>query len=103
VISKQCSVFAESEVITLVNNNEKISDIAAGIHDSIARRIYSMVYKVGIIEDIVLTGGCARNQALIRSLEQQLKSKISRLDENPQIAGALGAALFAKDRAICPN
>ncbi|WP_094604237.1 2-hydroxyisocaproyl-CoA dehydratase activator [Sporomusa silvacetica DSM 10669] len=102
-ISKQCSVFAESEVITLVNNNVKISDIAAGIHDSIARRIHGMVYKIGIVEDIVLTGGCARNQALIRSLEQQLHSKITELNENPQLAGALGAALFARDRAMCPK
>ncbi|MEN6565208.1 MAG: acyl-CoA dehydratase activase [Veillonellales bacterium] len=102
-ISKQCSVFAESEVITLVNNNVKISDIAAGIHDSIARRIHAMVYKIGIVEDVVLTGGCARNQALIRSLEQQLHSKIVQLKENPQLAGALGAALFARDRAMSPK
>ena len=98
-ISKQCSVFIESEVITLINSNVSISDIAASIHDSIARRIHGMVYKIGIVEDIVLTGGCARNQALIRSLEQQLHSKIVQLDKNPQLAGALGAALFAREKA----
>lgn len=103
-ISKQCSVFIESEVITLINNNVNICDIAASIHDSIARRIQGMVYKIGIVEDVVLTGGCARNQALIRSLEQQLRSKIVQLDENPQLAGALGAALFAREKAaMCPK
>lgn len=97
-ISKQCSVFAESEVISLVNDNVPLSDISAGIHDSIARRIHSMAYKMGIVSAVALTGGCAQNKALVKSLEKRLKIKLADLGENPQITGALGAALFAIDR-----
>lgn len=98
-ITKQCSVFAESEVVTQINNGISVFDIASGIHDSIARRIYAMVYKVGLNSDVVLTGGCANNAALIRSLEQHLKVNLVQLSQNPQIAGALGAALFAREKA----
>ncbi len=94
-ISKQCSVFAESEVITLLNNNVPVPDIAAGIHESIARRIHGMIYKVGLEEDVVLTGGCAQNKALQKALEERLNLTLANLGENPQIMGAMGAALFA--------
>ncbi|NMA68077.1 MAG: CoA activase [Desulfitobacterium sp.] len=99
-ITKQCSVFAESEVVTLINTGVDAKDIAAGIHDSIARRIHSMAYKMGIKPDVVMTGGCARNKALTKYLEIHLGVEIKDLSINPQIAGALGAALFARDRAL---
>jgi predicted CoA-substrate-specific enzyme activase len=98
-ITKQCSVFAESEVVTLINNGISAADISAGLHDSIARRIHSMVYKVGINPDVVLTGGCANNEGLVKSLENRLGVSIAKLPQNPQIAGALGAALFAREKA----
>lgn len=98
-ISKQCSVFAESEVISLINCGVSIQDIAAGIHDSIARRILGMVNRIGIYQDVVLTGGCAQNRALIKSLEKHLGVIIVETSENPQITGALGAALYARDNA----
>ncbi len=96
-ISRQCSVFAESEVISLVNNNVPLCDIAAGIHDSIARRIHGMACKVGIEEVVVLTGGCAQNEALRRALSKRLRTDMGILSENPQLAGAIGAALFAME------
>lgn len=97
-ISKQCSVFAESEVITLIHKGIDPVDIAAGIFDAIARRIHSMAYRLGINPGIVLTGGCGGNKGLINSLEKRLGISITRLPHDPQIAGALGAALFAKAR-----
>jgi predicted CoA-substrate-specific enzyme activase len=97
-ISKQCSVFAESEVITLINNDVDITDISGGLIDSIVRRLLSMVLKVGVADDIVLTGGCAKNLALQKGLEKILNNKVVALDENPQIVGALGAALFALEK-----
>ena len=99
-ITKQCSVFAESEVVTLINNGVNIADISAGIHKSIARRIHSMVNRVGVNPDIVLTGGCARNEGIIKYLQIQLGLELVRLPQNPQIAGALGAALIARKRAV---
>ena len=59
VISSQCSVFAESEVVTLVNEGRELVDISAGIHNSVASRLSSMVRKVGLIEEVALTGGNA--------------------------------------------
>ncbi len=99
MISKQCSVFAESEVISLINNNVPFEDICAGIHDSIARRIHGMVMKVGLEPQVTLTGGCARNAALIKALEGLFKMPLTTLPEDPQIMGAIGAALFAKENA----
>jgi predicted CoA-substrate-specific enzyme activase len=97
-ITKQCSVFAESEVISLINDGVDSADIAGGLTDSIVRRLLSMIYKVGVTPSLVLTGGCAKNQGLIKGLEARLGTEIVKLDENPQIVGALGAALFAHEK-----
>jgi predicted CoA-substrate-specific enzyme activase len=97
-ISSQCSVFAESEVITLVNEGVELPDIAAGLHNSIASRLNSMVRKVGLVEDVVLTGGCAKNEGLAKALEGKLGVGVKKLPEDPQIAGALGAALIASEK-----
>jgi predicted CoA-substrate-specific enzyme activase len=96
-ITKQCSVFAESEVVTLIYNGVDQADIAAGLVNSIVRRIVAMIHKVGCIPDLVVTGGCAKNEGLVRGLEKFFGNNIARLP-NPQIIGALGAALFAQDR-----
>lgn len=100
VITSQCSVFAESEVITLINEGANLADIAAGIHNSIANRLVSMLRRVGIIEDVALTGGCAKNRGLVKALEDKLGIKVKTLPSDPQIAGAIGAALIAKERFL---
>jgi predicted CoA-substrate-specific enzyme activase len=97
-ISSQCSVFAESEVVTLVNEGVELSDIVAGLHNSVASRLSSMVGRVGLVEDVALTGGCAKNEGLVKALEDKLKVKVKRLSEDPQIVGAIGAALIAKEK-----
>lgn len=97
-ISSQCSVFAESEVVTLVNEGMDLEDIVAGLHASIASRLNSMVRKVGLTEDVVLTGGCAKNEGLAKALEEKLGVGVKKLPQDPQIAGAIGAALFAEDK-----
>ena len=97
-ISSQCSVFAESEVVTLVNEGMDLEDIVAGLHASIASRLNSMVRKVGLVEDVVLTGGCAKNDGLGKALEDKLGVTVKKLPVDPQIAGAIGAALIAAER-----
>ncbi|MGQ9571888.1 MAG: acyl-CoA dehydratase activase [Dehalococcoidia bacterium] len=97
-ITAQCSVFAESEVITLLNDGADVVDVAAGIHVAIAGRVTSLVRRVGIIEDVTVTGGCAKNEGLIASLEQKLGVNIKILPEDPQVVGALGAAVIARER-----
>jgi predicted CoA-substrate-specific enzyme activase len=97
-ITSQCSVFAESEVITLLNEGADISDIAAGINEAISARLASLVRKVGLEEEVTVSGGCAKNGGLIRSLEKKLGVQVKSLDMDPQVIGALGAALIAKKR-----
>jgi predicted CoA-substrate-specific enzyme activase len=97
-ITSQCSVFAESEVVTLVNEGAELADIVAGLHASIASRLNSMVRKVGLVEDVALTGGCAKNAGLAKALEEKLGVSVTKLPKDPQIAGAIGAALLAREK-----
>ncbi|MBM3132869.1 MAG: CoA activase, partial [Chloroflexi bacterium] len=97
-ITSQCSVFAESEVVTLVNEGTDLADIVAGLHNSIAGRLNSMVRKVGLVKDVALTGGCAKNAGLAKALEEQLKVQVIKLPQDPQITGAIGAALIAAEK-----
>ena len=99
-ISSQCSVFAESEVITLLNEGEDIANIALGIHNSIASRLLTLIKRVGAKEDITIAGGCAKNIGLITALEKRMDTGLVRLKEDPQIMGALGAALFAERKFL---
>ncbi|MBM6999177.1 CoA activase [bacterium] len=96
-ISSTCSVFAESEVISCINKGISRDDIAGGIHVSIARRLTAMVSRVGLAEELVLTGGCAKNPGLRRALADMLGVKPRDLPCDPQVNGALGAALYASD------
>ncbi len=98
-ITRQCSVFAESEVVTLLNSGTNRTDIAAGIHISIAGRLHSMLNRVGIIPEIAFTGGCAKNEALRQALTKKIGLSLTPLRMDPQLAGALGAALLARQRA----
>ncbi len=97
-ITSQCSVFAESEVVTQINEGTDIKNIIAGINNSVAARLTSMVRRVGLVEDLALTGGCSKNDGLARSLEGKLGIKVTRLPIDPQIAGAIGAAVIAREK-----
>jgi predicted CoA-substrate-specific enzyme activase len=97
-ISSQCSVFAESEVVTLVNEGVGLPEIAAGLNNATAGRLNSMVRKVGLVEDLTLTGGCAKNEGLVKAVEEKLGLRVKKLPQDPQIAVALGAALIARER-----
>ncbi len=98
VISNQCSVFAESEVVTLVNEGTDFRNIIAGVNLSVAKRLKGMARRVGVIEDVVLTGGCSKNDGLVKAIGESLEVEVKRLPRDPQLAGALGAALLARER-----
>ena len=98
VITNQCSVFAESEVVTLVNEGVDLKNIIAGINMSVAARLNSMVRRVGLVNELVLTGGCSKNEGLARALAAKLNVTIEKLPQDPQIAGALGAAVIAAEK-----
>ncbi len=97
-ISSTCTVFAESEVISQLANKTNISDIVRGIHRSVAGRVAGLAKSVGIEDAVVMTGGVARNQGVVTSLEEELGKKIN-VSPLAQYAGALGAALFAHQKA----
>ena len=94
LMSSVCTVFAESEVVSLRAEGRKREDIVAGLHNAIASRISGMISQVGCEEQIVLTGGVAQNKGVLKGLEDELQRKV-RVPEAPQMTGALGAALFA--------
>ena len=81
-----------------MNEGVDVHDISAGLHNSIAKRLSSMVRKVGLVEDVALTGGCAKNRGLAKALEETLKVKVITLPVDPQINGAVGAALIAAEK-----
>lgn len=98
-ISNQCSVFAESEIITLVNDDVPLPDLITGINRAVASRVSSLARRAGVADDVVLTGGCHGNAGLIHALELSLGVTFKKLPMDPQFAGALGAAVFARDKA----
>lgn len=93
-ISSTCTVFAESEVISKLAANIKLENLVAGIHKSVAKRVASLVQRCGIQQEIAMSGGVALNKGLVHSLEEEIRSKIY-VHKDCQIAGAIGAALYA--------
>jgi (R)-2-hydroxyacyl-CoA dehydratese activating ATPase len=95
-VNSTCTVFAESEVVSLIARGETRENIAFGIHDAIAGRIVSMVNRVGVKGDLFFAGGAARNPAMHKVLAERLNTTLL-VPENPQTVGALGAALTARE------
>jgi predicted CoA-substrate-specific enzyme activase len=95
-ISSMCAVFAESEVIGLLSRGARRQDIALAVHRAIATRAGSMLARVGINPPIVFAGGAARNQCLVRMMQDMLGCEIV-VPRQPHMLGALGAALIASD------
>jgi predicted CoA-substrate-specific enzyme activase len=96
-ISSTCTVFAESETISLLARGVKPENIQAGIHYSIANRIAGLFARVGIVSDVYFSGGVAKNKGMKKAIEDVLSVNIiepNKLD--PQLTGALGAAVLAQ-------
>lgn len=95
-ISSTCTVFAESEVISLLAQGQSVARILAGLCAAIAQRVNSLATRVGMTPEVMMTGGVARNAGVVRSLEKAIGMPVIVPDE-PQIVGALGAALIARE------
>jgi len=95
-ISSMCTVFAESEVTSLVAKGEARQDIALGLHRSVVRRAVGMLKRVSVTEPILFAGGAARNPCMRRLLEEALGVNIL-VPEHPQMVGALGAAILGSE------
>lgn len=98
-ISSQCSVFAKSEVVSLIAERVPPVDIAAGISEAISSRVASMVHRLAAEEEVMLSGGLAKNERVLRDLEAKIKVGLTRSSIDPQLVGALGAALHAARKA----
>jgi predicted CoA-substrate-specific enzyme activase len=94
-ISSLCTVFAESEVISLIARGEKRENIIAGIHDSICSRVSAMMMRIGIREPVMMTGGVAKNAGVVRTLGKMIHANIS-VSPYAQESGAIGAAVLAQ-------
>jgi predicted CoA-substrate-specific enzyme activase len=97
-ISSTCTVFAESEVISQLAQGSDMHDIINGIHHSIAARVVGLARRVGVRDQVVMTGGVAQNIGVVSALEEELGHKVY-TSPLAQYAGALGAALFAYQKA----
>jgi predicted CoA-substrate-specific enzyme activase len=93
-----CTLWAQSEVVKRINSGYAIADIAAGINKAMAARAAILLNGVGIADDVLMTGGVAKNKGVIADLEQLISHPIKRIRNiDPQLAGALGAAVIAKE------
>ena len=96
-ITSMCSVFAESEVISLIANNKEKADIANGVCHAIAGKAFSLLKRVGLEPEFMMTGGVAKNPGVVRAVEEKLQARLY-ICEEPEIVGATGAALYALEQ-----
>ena len=95
-ISTMCATFAETEIVSLLAQDLDVADIASSVHRAIASRTLALVAQVGKRMPVVLTGGVARNPAAVHFLSRALGVEVG-VPEHPQLTGAYGAALLARD------
>ncbi|MGB3222659.1 MAG: acyl-CoA dehydratase activase [Desulforhopalus sp.] len=100
-INSTCAVFAESEIISLLASDVDSADIASGLHRAFAHRVGTMAKKVGVVGDIAFVGGVAKNHGLATAICTYLDVEFSDLNFDPQLIGALGAAVIA-ERSFVP-
>jgi len=97
-LAATCTAWAQAEVIVHLNTNATKADLAAGINAAMAARVAILARSVGVERDVCMTGGVAKNIGVLEALEKQLGVPIRRLRVDPQVMGALGAAVFAREK-----
>ena len=97
-ISSTCTVFAESEVISQLAQGTNKNDIIAGIHRAVANRVVGLAHRIGVQDTVVMTGGVAQNSGVVQALAAGLGHEVH-TSKLTQYNGALGAALFAYQKA----
>lgn len=96
-ISSVCAVLAESEIINHVSAGGTVENIMRGVHISLASRALALIKRAGLEDEVTFVGGVARQKGMVKALEETLKRKVN-VDAEPEMAGALGAALLALRR-----
>ncbi len=102
-LTSRCAVFAVAEIISLIHRIPAVPvpDILAGIHEAMASGLHGVSQRVGMQSDVVMCGGVARNIDVVRRMEAKLGGPVL-IPKDPQILGALGAALFAQEELAQP-
>ena len=95
-ISSMCTVFAESEVVSLIAQNKETDDIVHGLNKAVASKTAALAKRVGGEERYMMTGGVSKNKGLVKTLEEKLGTTLV-ISDKAQLCGALGVALFAMD------
>ncbi|MFC1798501.1 acyl-CoA dehydratase activase [Thermodesulfobacteriota bacterium] len=101
-LSSMCTVFAESEVVSLIAEGIDVNEIVAGLNRSIANRTLSLIRRVagdGVLENVAMSGGVARNRGVVRAIGEAAQCAIA-VPEEPDTVGAVGAALIALERSV---
>ena len=99
-ISNQCVIFAETEVVSLINEGKGVSDIINALHNALAKRVASLAKSIEVEPNVVMTGGVAKNKGVFGALSEALGVSLKSLNGvDPQIIGAMGAAFYAEQKA----
>jgi predicted CoA-substrate-specific enzyme activase len=98
-LTSVCTVFVESDIMSYLAQRKTVEDILGGVHKAIATRTMALVRRVGVEEEITFTGGVSRNVGMVRGLEAVLGHPLN-VSADGHFMGALGAALFALERAV---
>ncbi|MBN1190080.1 MAG: 2-hydroxyglutaryl-CoA dehydratase [Dehalococcoidales bacterium] len=96
-ISNYCAVFAQNDILVSLREGKHINDILAGAHDAICSRAQDLFERVGLVKAFMITGGIAKNAGVVKRIEAKVKMEVI-VPFEPQIAGALGAAIFAQEK-----
>jgi predicted CoA-substrate-specific enzyme activase len=97
-LTSVCTVFVESDIMSYLAQRKTVEDILGGVHKAIATRTMSLVRRVGVEPEVTFTGGVSRNVGMVRALEAVLGTSLN-VSVDGHFMGALGAALFALERA----
>jgi predicted CoA-substrate-specific enzyme activase len=97
-ITTTCTVFAETEIINWLARGKKVEDVLMGVHQAIATRSISLLRRVGVEDEVTFTGGVTRNNAMVKILEEMLETHLN-VSEEAHYMGAIGATLFALEKA----
>jgi (R)-2-hydroxyacyl-CoA dehydratese activating ATPase len=98
-ISNVCTIFAQQEIVARLSEGDKVEDIIAGLHLSLASRVATLSRRLKIEPDVVLTGGVAKNIGMVKAMKENLDCELL-VPEEPLLTGALGAAILAKESYI---
>ena len=93
-ISNLCTIFAQQEVAAALSEGIRLEDILAGLNQALVSRVASLAKRLRVEPEVVMTGGVAKNRAIVKAMEENLSCDI-RVPEDPFLTGALGAALLA--------